>query len=182
MATTGSLWPTRSTLTRTYRSSSAKELLVLRTRPSARSAACGRLARRSRPALWAPLRRCNGPAGGGRISARLVGARSPAGEAEAEYVQAVAVRFEALGIGELADGAGHLLLEAVRQGDVGDLPAADAQQVVVMLGEVLGQLETGELVTGRDPADQAGRMQVGQVPVGRAGARRCPRCSRGGRR
>ena len=34
----------------------------------------GRLARRSRPALWAPLRLCDGPGDGGRLSARLAGA------------------------------------------------------------------------------------------------------------
>jgi len=48
------------------------------------------------------------------------------------------------------------------EGDVGDLAAADAQQVVMVLGQVLGQFEAGELVAGRDPADQPGVMQNGQ--------------------
>ena len=76
--------------------------------------------------------------------------------------------LEALGVGERADGAGDLLLEAGREGDVDDLAAADAQQVVVMLGEVLGQLEAGELIAGGDPPDEPGGLQVGQVPVGGA--------------
>ena len=38
--------------------------------------------------------------------------------AEAEDVKTVAVRLEALGVGELADGFGHILLEAGWQRDV----------------------------------------------------------------
>ncbi len=38
----------------------------------------------------------------------------------------------------------------------------------MMLGQVLGQLEPGELVTRRDAAHEPGRVQVGQMPVGGA--------------
>src|SRR5580658_7117525 len=91
-----------------------------------------------------------------------------AGGAQAKDVEAVAVGLEALGAGEAADGAGHLLLEARRRGDVDDLAASCAEQVVVVLGEILGELEPGELVAGGDPPDQASGLQVGQVPVGGA--------------
>jgi hypothetical protein len=39
--------------------------------------------------------------------------------------------------------------------------------VVVVLGDLLGQLKTGVLVVGRDPADHTGLLQVDKVPVGR---------------
>jgi hypothetical protein len=78
------------------------------------------------------------------------------------------VRLEALGVGEAADGAGYLPLEAVGRGDVCDLVAVGAEQVVVVLGQVLGELEPGVLVAGGDPPDQPGGLQIGQVPVGRA--------------
>ena len=38
----------------------------------------------------------------------------------------------------------------------------------MVLGEVFGQLEAGELVVGGDPPDEPGGVQVGQVPVGGA--------------
>jgi hypothetical protein len=92
----------------------------------------------------------------------------PAGGADAEDVEAVTLRLEALGVGELADGLGDGLLEAGGEGDVDHLAAGDAQQVMMVLGEVLGELEAGELVVGGHAPDDAGRLQVGQVPVGGA--------------
>src|SRR5580704_14971808 len=88
-----------------------------------------------------------------------------AGGAEAQDVEAVAMGLEALGAGEVADGLGDAVLDAGGQGDVGDFPAADTDQVVVVSGQVLGELEPGELVIGGDAADQPGGFQVGQVPV-----------------
>ncbi len=76
--------------------------------------------------------------------------------------------LEAFGVAELPDGLGNLLFEAGREGHVDDLAAVDAQQVVVVLGEVFGQLEAGEFVVGGDSAYQARGVQVGQVPVGGA--------------
>ena len=40
--------------------------------------------------------------------------------------------------------------------------------MVVVLGQVFGQLETCELVAGRQTPDHAGTLQIDQVPVGRA--------------
>ena len=40
--------------------------------------------------------------------------------------------------------------------------------MVVVLGEVLGQLEPGELVLGRDPPDDPGTLEIDQMAVGRA--------------
>jgi hypothetical protein len=76
--------------------------------------------------------------------------------------------LEARSVGKFADRLGGLLLKAGREGHVDDLAAIDAQQVVMVLGEVLGELEPGEFVTGRYPPYEPGRVQVGQVPVGRA--------------
>ena len=42
------------------------------------------------------------------------------------------------------------------------------KQMVVVLGQVLGQLEPGELVTGGDAPDQPGTLKVDEVPVGGA--------------
>ena len=39
---------------------------------------------------------------------------------------------------------------------------------MVVFGQILGQLETGKLIVGDDPADEPGRLQVDEVAVGRA--------------
>jgi hypothetical protein len=96
------------------------------------------------------------------------GAGLLADTAEAEHVEAVAVGLEAFGVGELCDGAGDLLFETGGEGDVGDFAAVDAQQVVVVLGEVFGELEAGVFVAGGDLPDEPGGLEVGQVPVGGA--------------
>src|SRR5215472_15468042 len=106
-------------------------------------------------------------AGGGRRTRPGTG-WLVAGGALAQDVEAVAVRLEALGVGELADRLGHLVLEGGREGDVGDLAAVDAQQMMVVLGQILGELEAGELIVGGDPPDQPGGLEVDQVPVGGA--------------
>jgi hypothetical protein len=69
----------------------------------------------------------------------------------------VAVRLEVLVARELVDGAVDLTLEALARRDVGDLAAADAEQMVMVLvlGEVLRQLDAGELVVGRDATASA---------------------------
>ena len=76
--------------------------------------------------------------------------------------------LEARSVGKLADGLRGLPLKAGREGHVDDLAAVDAQQVVMVLGVVLGELEPGELVAGRYPPYEPGCVQVSQVPVGRA--------------
>jgi hypothetical protein len=40
--------------------------------------------------------------------------------------------------------------------------------MVMVLGQVLGQLEPGELVTGSDASDQPDTLKIDQVPVGGA--------------
>jgi hypothetical protein len=50
----------------------------------------------------------------------------------------VTVRLEALGLGELIDGLGHTSLERGGGSDVDDLSAVDTEEVMVVLGEVLG--------------------------------------------
>src|SRR5687768_1612119 len=65
-------------------------------------------------------------------------------------------------------GFGERLLEAGGGGDVGDRPAGAAKEVVVVIGEVLGQLEAGEFVGPGDAADDAGLDQHPQIPVGGA--------------
>jgi hypothetical protein len=40
--------------------------------------------------------------------------------------------------------------------------------MVVVVEEVLGHFETGELIARRDPAHDAGHLQVSEVAIGRA--------------
>ena len=72
---------------------------------------------------------------------------------------------------------GHGLLERRRGGHVGDLAAPGAKQVVVVLGDVLGQFEAGELVVGRDAPHDPDLLQVDEVAV--RGAAREPWCQLG---
>ncbi len=88
--------------------------------------------------------------------------------ADPQHVQAVAVRLEALSLCQVIDGARHALLEGGSRGDIDDLAAADAEEVVMVLGQILGQLETGEVVTGRHTADQPGDLEVDEMTVGGA--------------
>ena len=80
----------------------------------------------------------------------------------------MAVGLESLSGCQLVHGQRDLALEVRARRHVGDLAAAHAQQMVMVLGEVLGQLEPGELVAGSDPAHESGRLQVGQMAIGRA--------------
>ena len=80
----------------------------------------------------------------------------------------MAGRLEVLGPGGLRDGLGDAPLKADGKGDVCYPSAARAQQVMMMLGQVLGELEAGELVAGRDAADDPGGLQVDEMTVGGA--------------
>src|SRR5579875_3195075 len=107
-------------------------------------------------------------------SARLPSAQLPetgqlAGGTGAKDVQAVVVRREAVGTSQPGQVLLHGVLELRRGGYVDDPPAARAEQVVVVvLGQVLGQLEAGELVVGAHAPDNPGLLQVHQVTVGGA--------------
>ena len=64
------------------------------------------------------------------------------------------------GLELLLDGGGHL--------EVGDVSAGRADQVVMVVRQVLGQLVAGELVRGHDAVHHARSLEHGQVPVRRA--------------
>jgi hypothetical protein len=100
------------------------------------------------------------------ISMPVFGLLSAVG-AVSEDVEAVAVRLEPLFRGELVDGFGDVALEGRGRGDVDNFAAAGAEEVVVMLGEVLGQLKASELVVGGDAPHHAGDLKVDKVAVGR---------------
>jgi hypothetical protein len=100
----------------------------------------------------------------------LAGLLSAVG-AEAEHVESVAVRLEPFGFGELVDGFGYGSFEGGGGGDVDDFAAVGAEEVVVVFGEVLGQLEPGELVMGGDAPNDSGDAKVDEVAVRRASRR-----------
>jgi hypothetical protein len=58
--------------------------------------------------------------------------------------------------------------ESTGDRDVLDAPARRADEVMMMLGEVLCQLVAAELVVGDDAPDDAGVLEGGEVPVHRA--------------
>lgn len=86
--------------------------------------------------------------------------------AESEDVEAVTVRLETLCIGESFDGGCHIAFEGRGGGHIDDSAAVGAQEVVVVLGELLGQLVASELVIGRDPPHHPGDLKVEEVTVG----------------
>ena len=87
---------------------------------------------------------------------------------EAKDVEAVTVGLETLGLGESLDGGCHVPFEGRGRGDVDDLATVRAQEVVVVLGELFGQLVASELVVGRDPPHHSGDLEVDEVAIGRA--------------
>ena len=69
----------------------------------------------------------------------------------------------------------HGLFERRRRCHIEHLPAAGAQQVVMVLGYLFRQLEPGVLIVGRHPPHDPCLLQVDEVAVGRApGQPRCP--------
>jgi len=78
--------------------------------------------------------------------------------AKPEDVEPVAVRLEPLLGGKLVDGLGDVALEAGGRRDVDDFAAAGAEEVVMVFGEVLGQLEAAELVVSRHAPDHPGDL------------------------
>jgi hypothetical protein len=87
----------------------------------------------------------------------LVGRSRPlrAGVANAEDVQAMAVRLKTLSARELVDRSDDVSFQLRRQREVDDFPAVDAEEMVVVLSQVLGELETRELVVRRDSSHQS---------------------------
>jgi hypothetical protein len=111
------------------------------------------------PPITGPSLRCS------RLSNR---SGLPAGATESENVNPVAVGSEAFRVGEGVELIGDGALEGSRGGDVDDLPAPGAEEVMVVLGQVLDQLEAGELIVGGYPTDNRSSLQVDQVAVGAA--------------
>ena len=77
----------------------------------------------------------------------------------------MAVGSESLGVGEVIKLLGDGLLERRGWGDVGDLPAVRAKEMMVVFGQVLGELETRELVIGRNAPNDAGAPEVDEMAV-----------------
>jgi len=68
-------------------------------------------------------------------------------------------------LGNAAQGTVETALGSGVQGEVGNRAAARADEVVVVLGEVLGELVASEVVASHDAGDGIGRFQDGEVPV-----------------
>ena len=83
-------------------------------------------------------------------------------------VDRVAGGTEAADLGGDVEGPLEAGLQRRLECDVGDRAAADAHQVVVMLGEVLGQLVVGVLGARDDAPHHLGILQGGEVAVGAA--------------
>jgi hypothetical protein len=75
---------------------------------------------------------------------------------------------EAGGPGDLRRRRLHRLLEPGRRGHVLDHPTVGADQMVVMTGEVLGELEPRVLVVGDDPVHETGLLEHDEIAVHRA--------------
>jgi len=91
-----------------------------------------------------------------------------AGRADAEDIDAVAVGLESLGFGEAIELPGDGAFESLRRWNVAHLPATRTQEMVMVFGEILGQLEPREFVVGSDAPDDSGRLEVEEVPIGGA--------------
>ena len=94
-----------------------------------------------------------------RLNARL---------AQADEIEAVVVELEADLLGHLHEGLVDRALEPRRHREVTDRPARRADQVVVVLGEGLGELVAGEVLARDDPVDQAGLLEHREIAVRRA--------------
>jgi hypothetical protein len=54
----------------------------------------------------------------------------------------------------------HGAFEVWGRGYVHDAPARRAKQVMMVMGEIFGQLETGKLIIGGDSTNDAGGLQI----------------------
>jgi hypothetical protein len=85
--------------------------------------------------------------------------------AETDHVYAMSVGLESLGAREMVELLGDGPFEGDRRGDVTHLAAVGAKEMVVVLGEILGELESSELVVGCDAPYEPGGLEVDEVPV-----------------
>jgi thiol-disulfide isomerase/thioredoxin len=93
---------------------------------------------------------------------------SVAGCAHPDQVEAMVLRAEAGAARDRGRGGGDRTLEARRRGDVLHPPARRADEVVVVSGEILGQLPARELVGADDAVHDPGVLQHDEVAVHRA--------------
>src|SRR3954466_5456686 len=93
---------------------------------------------------------------------------SAAACAAADEVELVVCAGEATASRGSLEGALDLRLDPGRQREVLDGAAGRADQVVMMLGQVLGQLEAGELPSAEHPPNDSGLFEQREVAVGRA--------------
>ena len=70
--------------------------------------------------------------------------------------------------GELSHDPVDRSLEGWGRSHVDHPSAAGTEQMMMVLGQIFGQLEPGELVTGGDAPDDPRALEVDEVPVGRA--------------
>jgi hypothetical protein len=96
---------------------------------------------------------------------RLLLALSVTVPAQPQDVEAVTVWLESLCIGESFDSGCHVAFKGRGGGDIDDFATVGAQEVVVVFGELLGQLVASELVVGRDPPNHPGDLKVNEVAI-----------------
>lgn len=70
--------------------------------------------------------------------------------------------------GCVVEGAVQTVLQLLARDEVLHPPAADADEMVVVTGQILGELEVAVLVAGDDPVHDAGVDQLGEVAIGAA--------------
>src|SRR5262245_3410995 len=114
---------------------------------------------------WQP-RRCGRTKDRGRV--RGLRSRRRARATEPYQVDAVAHGGEPRLAREGVERVFEPALQAARQVKVLHAPAAGAQEMVMVPGELLRELVPGEAVLRGDPPDQPGGLQLGEVPVGGA--------------
>jgi hypothetical protein len=77
----------------------------------------------------------------------------------------VPLGLKVLGARDVNDRAGDRLFHLRGEGEVNDFAAADAEKMVVVLGEVFCELKASELVVGGDAAHQSGGLEVHETAV-----------------
>ena len=85
--------------------------------------------------------------------------------ATADQIEAMVFELEALFAGDGLEICIETFFQLGREPGIGDLAAVGADEVVMMLGERLGQLVVGEVVIGDDAMHDPGLFQHGQVAV-----------------
>ena len=77
------------------------------------------------------------------------------------------LRLKSLRLRNVIDGSSDRLFHPWTERKVDHFPAIDAQQMVMVFGEILRELESGELVLSCDSAHQSGTLKIDETAVGR---------------